>query len=157
MACNGVRISWLKVLQVYLLFKSQFAEIGREGVLVFLSCCFVFHELNFHGVIRTVRGGLFSWDTRQDWQTMVQIGILILLKLNWVDRSTKLTLLVFSIFLTTWKSNRCIDSTKRARLTKWCKLASSLCSNSAENSGPICCNKHSVSFSIFITTFEIKH
>ena len=34
----------------------------------------------------------------KDWQTMVQIGILILLKLNWVDRSTKLTLLVFSIF-----------------------------------------------------------
>ena len=33
-------------------FKSQFAEIGREGVLVFLSCCFVFHELNFHGVGR---------------------------------------------------------------------------------------------------------
>ena len=39
-------------------FKSQFAEIGREGVLVFLSCCFVFHELNFHGVIRTVRWGI---------------------------------------------------------------------------------------------------
>ena len=41
------------------------------GVLVFLSCCFVFHEVNFHGVRLLVAGagrwgGLFSWDTGTD-------------------------------------------------------------------------------------------
>ena len=57
------------------------------GVLVFLSCCFVFHEVNFHGVRLLVAGagrwGDYFLGTRgltNYTATVAQIGILASLR-----------------------------------------------------------------------------